>query len=228
MMITTRCVRSFLLTLSIGVAVAVTAHPALSEGSEPRPAVVRVAAEDNGGRSCGSGTLVAVEGKVGLVLTNWHVVRDATGQVSVEFPDGTRSAATVLKVDKTWDLAALLIWRPEVAAVELADEPPKPGDELTIAGYGSGSYREATGKAVQYVSPGEGHPFEIVELSVVARNGDSGGPIFNDKGQMAGVLFGSAGGRTDGSHCGRVRWFVKQAVTESATLSKSVKWAQND
>jgi hypothetical protein len=48
----------------------------------------------------------------------------------------------------------------------------------------------------------------MVELSTAARNGDSGGPIFNDRGELAGVLFGSGFGRTTGSYCGRVQWFL--------------------
>jgi serine protease Do len=146
------------------------------------------------------------------VLTNWHVVRDATGQISVTFPDGYRSAATVLKTDETWDLAALLIWRPDVKPVTIATEAPARGDRLTIAGYGSGKYRQVSGKATQYVSPGEGQPYEMVEVDVAARSGDSGGPILNSQGQLAGVLFGSADGSTNGSHSGRVRWFLKRVL----------------
>jgi hypothetical protein len=45
-------------------------------------------------------------------------------------------------------------------------------------------------------------------LSAGARFGDSGGPIFNQRGELAGVLFGSSFGQTAGSYCGRVRWFL--------------------
>jgi len=196
---------------------------AVGLAEEPRPAVVRVAAIENGGTSYGSGTLVGLSEKHGLVLTNWHVIRDATGQISVRFPDGFRSAATVLKTDEDWDLAALLIWRPKTTpAVMIAEKPPEDGETLTIAGFGSGAYREASGKLVQFCSPGEGHPFEILEVNVPARNGDSGGPILNKKGQLAGVLFGTADGRTNGSHSGRVRWFLKRALTRVPTLAKSI------
>ena len=111
---------------------------------------------------------MAVNQDHGLVVTNWHVVRDATGQIVVAFPDGFRSGATVLRMDRDWDLAALAIWRPNVQPIPLSSEPPKPGDPLTIAGYGSGSYREATGRCTQYVSPGGNNPYEMVELSAGA------------------------------------------------------------
>ena len=154
------------------------------------------------------GALVAVSQDHGLVITNWHVVRDATGPLVVAFPDGFRSGATLLKADRDWDLAALAIWRPIVQPIPLSIEPPQPGEPLTIAGYGSGSYREATGRCTQYVSPGGNKPFEMVELSAGARFGDSGGPILNQRGELAGVLFGSSFGQTAGSYCGRVRWFL--------------------
>ncbi|MEE8452846.1 MAG: serine protease [Thermoguttaceae bacterium] len=196
--------------------------PARIVAGQPHPAVVRVRASENGGASFGSGTLIGRTEKHGVVLTNWHVVRDATGQISVRFPDGFRSAATVLETDETWDLAALMIWRPDVEPVPIVDAKPQSGDRLTIAGYGSGTYREATGKVTQFVSPGQNHPFEMVEVDVEARSGDSGGPILNESGQMAGVLFGSAEGHTNGSHSPRVLWFIKRALAKTPKLAASV------
>ncbi len=192
-------------------------EPAPQEKQQPRSAVVRVAvAEGKGVMSYGSGTLVRCNKEHAVVVTNWHVVRDAAGEISVEFPDGFRSTATVLETDKTWDLAALSISPPKVKPVAIAETMPKRGDELTIAGYGSGTYREATGQVTQYVAPGDDEPFEMVEVNVAARNGDSGGPIFNRRGYLAGVLFGSADGCTNGSHGNRVRWFLGRALKKKS------------
>ena len=182
--------------------------PADARETRIHPAVVRVVAPDESGRSLGSGALVAVTDSYGLVLTNWHVVRDAAAAPTVVFPDGFRSAATIARVDQDWDLAALVVWRPHAAPIPLAAMPPKPGEPLAIAGYGKGQYRVDTGRCTQYLSPGRHHPYELVEVSASARQGDSGGPIFNDRGELAGVLFGSAFGRTTGSHSGRVRQFL--------------------
>ena len=175
----------------------------------PHPSVVRISAAEPGAMSHGSGTLVGVRGEYGLVVTNWHVIREARGSIVVAFPGGFRSAAAVAKVDEDWDLAALLIWRPDAAPVPISRRTPRPGDSLTIAGYGAGDFRAATGRCTQYVAPGMNMPYEMVEVSAQARQGDSGGPIFNDQGELAGVLFGAAGGTTSGSYCGRVRYFVE-------------------
>ena len=194
---------------------------------KPRhPAVVRVTAIERNGASLGSGVLVAVSQNYGLVITNWHVVRDASGPILVSFPDGFGSGATLLKTDRTWDLAALAISRPRVGPVMISTEPARPGDVLTIAGYGRDWYRAISGRCTEYLSPGDNNPNEIVELDVAARQGDSGGPIFNARGELAGVLFGSndsffAGQYTMGSYCGRVRRFLVSASVDFERLPVS-------
>jgi hypothetical protein len=111
-------------------------------------------------------------------------------------------------MDRDWDLAAVAVWRPNVAPVPIANDAARPGDMLTIAGYGSGNFRAQSGRCTQYLSPGPGLPFEMVEVHAAARHGDSGGPILNSRGELAGVLFGEGGGETSGSYCGRVRMFL--------------------
>jgi hypothetical protein len=175
---------------------------------QPHPAVARIVVPEGDATSYGSGTLVDVRDQYGLVVTNWHVVRDGTGEVEVIFPDGFRSKARPLKVDADWDLAALVIWRPTAAAVKLATSAPQPGEQLTICGYGSGNYRAATGRCTQYFAPKVELPQHLVELDVEARQGDSGGPIFNSRGELAGVLFGASEGTTLGSFGGRVENFL--------------------
>lgn len=174
----------------------------------PHPAIVRVLSVDDDGTSMGSGTLIDLSANYGLVITNWHVVRDTLGQVTVIFPQGYQSPARIAKVDEDWDLAALLIWRPPVDPIRMASRPPRPGDAIRIAGYGSGRFRVASGRVNQFVSPGRDLPFEMIEVTAEARQGDSGGPMLNANGELAGVLFGSARGTTSGSHSGRLQQFL--------------------
>lgn len=203
-----------------------TFYQSASSFSRPHPAVVRVVAPERDGTSYGSGALVAVNDSSGLVLTNWHVVRDASDKIVVYFPDGFHSGAYLLKTDRDWDLAALAIRRPNVPPIPISNDVPRPGEELTIAGYGSGSYRAVTGRLTQYVSPGGNQPFEMIEMSAPARNGDSGGPILNSRGELAGTLFGSAFGRTTGSYCGRLRWFLNAVDGDFQRISSQAMLAQ--
>jgi hypothetical protein len=195
----------------------------------PHPAVARIIVpEGNTAVSYGSGTLVDVRDQFGLVVTNWHVVRDGTGEVEVVFPDGFRSKARPLKVDSDWDLAALVIWRPQVKPVPLATRAPQPGDQLTICGYGSGQYRAATGRCTQYYAPSLDLPQHMVELDVEARQGDSGGPIFNDRGELAGVLFGAGHGTTLGSFGGRVESFLGTLAPDIGRAGNTAIAQQNE
>lgn len=192
----------------------------------PHPAVCRVAVEERDGKAYGSGTLIDCREAYGLVVTNWHVVHEAKGKIEVRFPDGFTSEARPLKLDETWDLAALVVWRPPIAPARLAMSPPQPGDRLTICGYGQGEYLQQTGRCTDYYSPEVGEPQEIVELNVQARQGDSGGPIFNDRGELAGVLFGAARGTTLGSFGGRVQTFLATLAPDIGAAKQPTLLAQ--
>jgi len=191
----------------------------------PHPAVARIIVPEGAATAYGSGTLVDVREQFGLVVTNWHVVRDSKGVVEVVFPCGFRSYARPLKVDSNWDLAALVIWRPPVEPVKLATQPPRPGDLLTIHGYGSGQYRIATGRCTAYYAPHLNSPHEMVELDVEARQGDSGGPIFNQRGELAGVLFGAGEGTTIGSYAPRVSNFLATLAPDIGQVQDQVQVA---
>lgn len=180
----------------------------LLSGQQPHPAVARIIAPEGTGVSLGSGVLVDANQTQGLVLTNWHVIRDSRSAVLVQFPDGFQSAGTVIRFDEAWDLAAIAIWKPPVEPVPLAAMPPVIGEPLTIAGYGRGAYRAQSGPCTDYLSPGTGYTKEFVELAAAARQGDSGGPILNADGHLAGILFGQSEGRTIGSCSTRLKTFL--------------------
>jgi hypothetical protein len=216
------CVGSWLVCPAAGAGLLTFDQLVPARPQTPHPAVARIIVPEQGAVSHGSGTLVDVHGDYGLIVTNWHVVRDSAGDVVVQFPDGFRSAGRVLKVDQDWDLAVLAIWRPPAKPMPLASAPPHPGDVLTIAGYGQGQYREATGQCTQYVAPGADLPYEMVEVSASARQGDSGGPIINQRGELAGVLFGSTRHATSGSYVGRVRWFLASISQHVRSYSEAI------
>jgi len=212
---------TFVIVITIILLALSHAHKALGQSSpnaatappgQPHPAVARIRSLESNATSFGSGTLIYRQGKQGILITNYHVIKDAQDDILVTFPSGFRSSAKVVATDPRWDLAALLIWAPEIQTVVIADNPAKPGDTLTIAGYGSGRYQASSGICSQYVSPGINQPREMVELRTVARQGDSGGPIFNQHGELAGVLFGAGWRTTAGSYSGRVKKFLGPVV----------------
>jgi S1-C subfamily serine protease len=161
----------------------------------PRPTVHRVQA----GPFLGSGVSVAAANGQTLVLSANHVVSDG-GPYTV-----AGRAATVIATDKTWDLAALVVCE-TLQVSQLGNREPQIGDKLTVCGYGSGEYKEATGKVVGFFAPATP---DWVAISASARSGDSGGPLFYEDGTVGAVLFGSDNTGAHGTHCIRIREFLK-------------------
>lgn len=181
-------------------------------GDQLAAAVVRVSVQDrNGQNSLGSGTLVEVyEDGSGLVVTNNHVVAYAASSTagSVAFRSGERSRFTIRDVDPIWDIAVLEIAAPaSVKPVQMADAPPERGASLMIAGYGAPSQGLLfqAGQFVKRGAPRIGYPFEQLALQPCqARQGDSGGPVFDSRGRMAACLWGASPGETIASPCTRI------------------------
>lgn len=165
---------------------------------------VRVFVTDrNGEHSMGSGTLLTPE----LVVTNWHVVKDAKRDtpVKVLFPDWNTKIGKIIKVNKLWDIAAIAIQRTDVKPAIIGTVPKK-NDSLTVHGYGIGIPASSTGKLEGFVAPSRTGPTDIIEIKGArVRQGDSGGPILNDKKEYVGTLFGGRSNYTMGTHVGRVK-----------------------
>ncbi len=167
------------------------------------PQAVRVIVDDGAMESLGSGTLV----RSNLIITNWHVVQDRKGAVKVQFPNGTEVLATVVKTDRTWDLAALRIETVGVPPVEFGSVP-KRGDIVVVGGYGSnGVYKTASGPVTGFYMPANSSIGDWFCVKAPVRSGDSGGGMFKG-GKLVGVLFAGSADSTYGTHIGRVRRFL--------------------
>lgn len=184
-----------------------------------RAAVVRIYCRDDvKTRSIGSGTLVKWgRGKI-VVLTARHVIKDAK-QIIVELCSKKTYWARVLKADATWDCAVLeIIGKPEgVEAVdlELGDSAmQREGNRLESCGYGpDGRLASNSGLFVGYRRSTEtpAGPDDWFEISGHARPGDSGGPVFNERGRLVGVLWGTNGQVVVGVQAGRLHVLLDAA-----------------
>jgi hypothetical protein len=197
-----------------------------TQSEQPFPNIARLVAFDKKGQSFGSCSYIGSVGNYGIIISNWHVICESDGLAHVYFPSGFSSFGAVIQFDRKWDLAVIVISKPptSIPPLPIMQAIPRQGEPLWIAGYGSGLYRIASGYCVEYLAPeipknGTAPSYEIIKLSTTARQGDSGGPILNKNGELAGVLFGSdMVTSTAGSHCGRVKWFLKQANPIIANL----------
>lgn len=190
--------------------------------NRPTPDVVRHALRnvvqiDNRGNGGGSGAYIGD----GYVITCDHLFRNSgqvnRGRISVSFLGGFASGASVVKQDPVWDLALLKLSHPpserSVKPLSLAANRPVIGDRLFSAGFG------ATGKAVFVTgqlrnfgyakdSDSSGFADTMFVRNAVIRMGDSGGPIINERGELAGVLWGGDNHETVGSQVNRCKKFL--------------------
>jgi len=179
--------------------------PVAAHGSVVR--VVNTGASGN--RYYGSGTLVDKDGDRGIVLTCAHLFRREVGAVVVVFGDARRFAASLISVDQAWDLAALEILPPKAEPVAVADGYPRPGELLESCGYGrEGRYWCNRGRALGYARTATTQTHETLQLTGSARDGDSGGPVFNQRGELVAVVWGTDGRTVGGTYCGRIRRFL--------------------
>ncbi len=184
-----------------------------------REATVRIFCQENSKtRSIGSGALVRWNGRL-LVLTARHVIHGAKS-VLVELCTRKTHWAKVVKVDAVWDCAVLeLVGTPaDVVPVELERGEAAmqhEGDRLESCGYGpDGKLACNTGLFQGYrrsTAAGQG-PDDWMVISGHARGGDSGGPVFNKRGRLVGVLWGTDGREVVCVQAGRLHVLLDQAV----------------
>ena len=145
----------------------------------------RVAAGD----SRGSGTLVDVVGGRGLIITCEHVVRGSSS-VSVSFLRGETCGGTVVATNKGNDLAAIVVQgqlpKPIMSAAFRGEQ------SYTISGFGSGDFRQTSGRlaGISSASPGATHRWATLATNV--RPGDSGAGIMDEQGMFVGGVWGHA------------------------------------
>jgi serine protease Do len=147
-------------------------------------------------RGVGSGFIVSADG---IILTNAHVV-DGADEVSVKLTDKREFIAKVLGVDKTTDIAVLKIAARDLPYVRIGDpKTTKVGEWVVAIGQPFGFENTVTAGIVSAKSrslPGDSYvPF--IQTDAAVNPGNSGGPLFNLKGEVIGVnsqIFSRSGG----------------------------------
>lgn len=145
----------------------------------------------------GSGVIVSSSG---LILTNYHVVAQAT-DIQVSLLDGRSAAATVLGTDADTDLAVLRISLGNVPTIALGDSDALAvGDDLLAIGNPFGVGLTVTSGIVSAL--GRNHlginTFEnFIQTDAAINPGNSGGALVNRQGQLVGIntaIYSRSGG----------------------------------
>jgi serine protease Do len=138
-------------------------------------------------RGEGSGFIVSADG---YILTNAHVVADAN-EVSVRMTDRREYRAKVVGIDKRTDVAVLRIDAKDLPVVKVgnADEL-RPGQWVIAIGSPFGFENSVTAGIVSATARSLGSPDNytpFIQTDVAVNPGNSGGPLFNLKGEVVGI-----------------------------------------
>jgi serine protease Do len=147
-------------------------------------------------RGQGSGFIV---GQDGIILTNAHVVKDAS-EVTVKLSDRREFKARVLGSDPATDVAVLKIDASKLPVVNLGDPRRLAvGDYVLAIGSPFGFEQSATSGIVSAKGrslPGDAYvPF--IQTDVAVNPGNSGGPLFDASGAVVGInsqIYSQTGG----------------------------------
>jgi S1-C subfamily serine protease len=146
---------------------------------------------DQGGEATGTGFVIDDEGHI---LTNFHVVQDATS-VSVGFDDNRVVQARVLGTDATNDLALLQV---ETAGLKLSplqlgdSKTAQVGDPVLAIGNPFGLDRTLTTGVVsalqrQITAPNGFAIQHVIQTDAPINPGNSGGPLLDAAGRVIGI-----------------------------------------
>ena len=139
--------------------------------------------------SSGSGFIITTDG---FIVTNHHVVADATA-VKVTLYNGETYDAAVIGSDEDYDLAVLKINASGLQAVVLGDSDSlNVGDHVLAIGNPLGELTfSMSGGMVSSVNRPinvDGTPFNMIQTDASINPGNSGGPLFNQYGEVIGIV----------------------------------------
>jgi serine protease Do len=147
-------------------------------------------------RGAGSGFIVTPDG---YILTNAHVVAEAD-EVTVRLFDRREFQAKVVGTDRRTDVALIKIDAKNLPVVRIGDEARlRPGDWVLAIGSPFGLENSVTAGIVSATSRAVGNETDVpfIQTDVAVNPGNSGGPLFNLKGEVVGInsmIFSRTGG----------------------------------
>ncbi|WMJ70092.1 DegQ family serine endoprotease [Stenotrophomonas sp. 24(2023)] len=150
------------------------------------------------GRGMGSGFIISPDG---YVLTNYHVVADAS-DVKVKLGDSREFTAKVVGSDQQYDVALLKIDGKNLPTVRVGDSNSlKPGQWVVAIGSPFGLDHSVTAGIVSALGRSTGGADQryvpFIQTDVAINQGNSGGPLLNTRGEVVGInsqIFSASGG----------------------------------
>lgn len=147
--------------------------------------------------SAGSGFVLTSDG---YVVTNHHVI-DGASSISVAFSDGTQMAATLVGSDATNDIALVKVEATDLRPVTLgSSDKLQVGEQVVAIGNALGelSFSLTAGyvSGIDRKISTDGTVLNMIQTDVAINSGNSGGPLFNAKGEVVGINSAKYSGTT--------------------------------
>lgn len=161
------------------------------------PGVVTIRITTENGSGLGSGF---VFDKAGHIVTNYHVVEDAT-EVEVDFSSGYKTFGEVIGTDLDSDLAVVKVDAPaeEIFPLPLGDSDQLRvgqsviaiGNPFGLSGTMTTGIVSALGRTLDSMNNAPTGGFftagDIIQTDAAINPGNSGGPLFNTNGEVIGI-----------------------------------------
>ena len=143
----------------------------------------------------GSGFIISEDG---YILTNYHVIELAyksNQEVTVMVHDGTKYPAVIVGVEESNDIAILKIDAQGLNPAQFGDSDAlMVGDSIYAVGnpLGELEFSMSTGtvsaKDRLITTEDKSEPINMFQIDAAVNHGNSGGPAYNDKGQVVGIV----------------------------------------
>ena len=147
--------------------------------------------------SAGSGFVLTADG---YVVTNHHVINGAT-KITVTFEDGTEFAAKLIGSDASSDIALVKIDAAGLQPVSIGiSSQLAVGDQVVAIGNALGELSFSL--TVGYISGmdrdvnTDGSVMNMLQTDAAIKSGNSGGPLFNARGEVIGINTAKYSGTT--------------------------------
>jgi hypothetical protein len=158
--------------------------PPQSQGNQSSRGSVVPVMFGGGGIPCG-GVYVGLIGGRGATLTCNHVAEN--GIISA----GGSPQLEVTNDKYGYDMVVVFTQPLSVPAISIGS-PPTSGERLTITGFPMGRFGVHSGDYAGRAAPLSGQSWGDIIIGVASQGGDSGGAVTNSRGELVGILWGTA------------------------------------
>ena len=153
--------------------------------------------QNYGATSAGTGFIISEDG---YIVTNHHVIEGASS-ITVTMADGTEYTAKLIGSDATNDVALVKITATGLDPVTIgSSDQLRVGDQVVAIGNALGELSSSL--TVGYVSgmdrdvTTDGSIINMIQTDAAINSGNSGGPLFNAKGEVIGITTAKYSGTT--------------------------------